>query len=480
MDFKQVFLSLTEYTTPWGTESDLENLLPKGVQKDRWGNYYIKVGNSKTIFTCHLDNYCKTKVKINHVIDGNIIKTDGKSILGGDNKAGVTCLLYLIDQSVPGYYFFFAGEEPILSGGCWGSTQVVQHKSDLIKQFDRAIAFDRKMTGSIITRQMAQSCCSDEFADALISQFSKFGVQMKKDPTGYYTDTGNMIELVSECTNISIGVWNEHHNEEYVDISYVETIAKAAAKIDWESLPTKRPTDAYVSEPVILTKKGKVDKKYNKFINRKEDAKLFQKVSKVLDDGDYLLKTKSDFMPGKEMIFNNWFEEKPLRVVIDGGQIIVNGVSINPKKLSRQINKVIGSKLNEELDRIDYKDRFDYASHIVPFPKKYKQIIEELDIPGNEIILQNEQVYIHNYDDNEHVIVSILNINIIGTWNGIRDDYKWVVETFLTSDEWFICNVRKEEWKGSWRNVDIDDPEIYRCDGIDGLIELLEEVVTWQ
>ena len=336
MDFKKTFLALTEYTTPWGMEDDLRPILPVSAQRDKWGNYHVKVGNSKTIFTSHLDNYCKEKVKVNHIIEGNIIKTDGTTILGGDNKAGVCVLMYLIEQGVPGHYFFFTGEEPILSGGCWGSSQLVQHKPDFLKQFDRAIAFDRKMTGSVITRQMAQTCCSDEFADALINQFS---IAMKKDPTGYYTDTGNFIELISECTNLSVGVWNEHHTNEYVDIDYVVKVAKAAADVDWESLPSKRPVEAYVTdfEPI---EKG-VDKKYNKFINRKMDAKIFQKIETILDDQDYLLKTKGDFKSGKEMVFNHWFEEKPVRVVVDAGNVIVNGTQINPKRLNRQILRVI-------------------------------------------------------------------------------------------------------------------------------------------
>lgn len=339
MDFKKTFLALTEYTTPWGLESELEPLLPSGVQKDKWGNYHLKIGNSKTVFTCHLDNYCKEKVKVNHVIEGNLIKTDETTILGGDNKAGVTCLMYLIEQGVPGYYFFFVGEEPILSGGCWGSSQVVQHQPDFLKQFDRAVAFDRKMTGSIITRQMAQTCCSEEFVEALSQQFAKSGLQMQADPTGYYTDTGNMIELISECTNISIGVWNEHHHNEYVDINYVEKVAKAAAKVDWESLPSQRPTQPYADD-FNRIEKG-VDTKYTKFINRKMDAKIFQKVEKVLDEADYLLKTKGDFKSGKEMIFNHWFEENPVHVVVDGGNVIVNGTEVNPKRLARQILRII-------------------------------------------------------------------------------------------------------------------------------------------
>src|ERR1035437_6320179 len=199
MDIKETFLKLTEYINPYGTEDDLVPLLPSGVTKDKSGNYFIKIGESRTLFTCHLDNYCKTKEKVNHVIKDNFIGTDRTTVLGGDNKAGVTAILYMISKNVPGFYYFFIGEEPILSGGCWGSSQLLKSDPKLLKSFDRAVAFDRKKRGSIITRQMAQECCSNEFADALIAEFSKQGIKMQKDPTGYYTDTGNFIELIPEC-----------------------------------------------------------------------------------------------------------------------------------------------------------------------------------------------------------------------------------------------------------------------------------------
>jgi di/tripeptidase len=72
--------------------------------------------------------------------------------------------------------------------------------------------------------------CSGEFTSELSKEFSKYGLDMKADKTGYYTDTGNFLELIPERTNISIGVWNEHHYTEYVDISYVEKWLKLLVK----------------------------------------------------------------------------------------------------------------------------------------------------------------------------------------------------------------------------------------------------------
>ena len=122
MDFKDTFLKLTEHTTPYKTETDLEAFLLEKIpdlQRDVIGNYHKIIGESETLFTCHLDNYCKSKEKVNHVIgvydysgeepkfteqeNGNIIATDKTPVLGGDNKAGVTILLYLIEQQVPGH-----------------------------------------------------------------------------------------------------------------------------------------------------------------------------------------------------------------------------------------------------------------------------------------------------------------------------------------------------------------------------------------
>jgi hypothetical protein len=122
-DFMTTFLNLTEYTVPFGYESRLEKYLPAGVQKDDFGNYFLRIGDSQTLFTSHLDTSSYLREKVNHVIAGSIIGTDGSTILGGDNKAGVTILLYLISQGVPGTYYFFAGEE----SGCLGSKDALKN-----------------------------------------------------------------------------------------------------------------------------------------------------------------------------------------------------------------------------------------------------------------------------------------------------------------------------------------------------------------
>lgn len=315
MNFKEIFLKLIEYTTPYGEEHELEPILTHlvpNIKKDLIGNYHYIIGKSETLFTCHLDNYCKEKNKVNYIIEDNFITSDGNTILGADNKAGVCVLLYLISRNVPGHYCFFIGEEPILSGGCYGSSLfAARYKS--INKYKRAIAFDRKGEGSIITRQMAQYCCSDEFADELVLRFFNENTYMFKDNTGYYTDTSSFLEKIPECTNISIGVYDEHTNQEFVDLEYLEKIAVAAANINWETLPSCREPKPWVEDELILEENGD-----------DSDYMLFKLLSSKLSNFNFLCMNNYPFNKNKVMVFNNWFEDFRLNITVRNSVIMVN------------------------------------------------------------------------------------------------------------------------------------------------------------
>ena len=220
MDIKEIFLTLTKETNPYGTEDQLIKYLPRDLKKDSYGNYYTEIGLSKTVFSCHLDNACKNQTNVSHKFDGDFIKTDGKSILGADDKSGLSILLNLIDNKIPGLYYFFIGEEV----GCVGSSQA----SLEIKKFDkynRMICFDRKDTGSIITHQSFERTCSDIFADSLINEYKKHGIFYKKDDGGVYTDSAEFKYIIPECTNLSVGYYSEHTNCEKQNISFLSNLA---------------------------------------------------------------------------------------------------------------------------------------------------------------------------------------------------------------------------------------------------------------
>jgi hypothetical protein len=234
MDIKRKFLKLTKRTYPYGTEQQLVSHLPSGYFKDDHGNYYYEIGKANTAFTCHLDTACKDQVIVNHKIEKNIISTDGKSILGADDKAGMTVLLYMIEKKIPGLYCFFIGEEV----GCIGSGKASD--DDYFKNYDRMVSFDRRGTKSVITHQSSKRCCSDEFATELSTRLNRFGMLMEPDNTGVYTDSAEFTQVVPECTNISVGYYKEHTNFEHQDIEHLIKLCIAVTRIDWETLPVKR------------------------------------------------------------------------------------------------------------------------------------------------------------------------------------------------------------------------------------------------
>ncbi len=241
MRIRRKFLQLTKWTYPYGTEFCLEGYLPKGYKQDENENYYIVVGdNPTTMFACHLDTSCSRQEKVTHVQDQKFIRTDGKTILGADDKAGMTVILYMIENKVPGIYYFFVGEEV----GCIGSGELSDQWKELemFNNIKKIVSFDRKGTSSIITHQLYGRCCSDEFAEELAKRMNETGegLTMKTDDTGIMTDSAKFVELVPECTNISVGYYKEHTVDEHQDIEFLQKLCRAVVKVDWETLPVKR------------------------------------------------------------------------------------------------------------------------------------------------------------------------------------------------------------------------------------------------
>ena len=248
----ETFLRLTSKTVPYGSEDilveSMRELFPKDMQKDEWGNYFYKIGESRSIFAAHLDTVSKEYGNVTHVFDGNLIKTDGTTTLGADDKAGITVLLWMIQNNIPGLYYFFIGEEV----GCIGSGKAAKSmsfcqtgtipKTGFYKgNYDRIISFDRRDVGSIITYQSSSRCCSDDFADALCRDLNLTGnLSYKKDTGGVYTDSAEFTHLVPECTNVSVGYYKEHTTTESQDILHLTNLAEACLLVDWENLPTKR------------------------------------------------------------------------------------------------------------------------------------------------------------------------------------------------------------------------------------------------
>lgn len=237
MRIRRKFLQLTSQTIPYGSEIKMRKFLPRGVKKDIHGNYYITVGeNFTTMFTCHLDTASSYNRRVNHRHTDTMISTDGTTILGADDKAGMIVILYMIEKKIPGLYYFFIGEEV----GCIGSSRLSENFG--WPNIMKVVSFDRRGTKSIITEQLFGKCCSDEFAQDLSDKLNMTGnsLEMEPDDTGILTDSAQFVDLVPECTNISVGYYNEHTTNESQDIEYLARLCRAVTQIDWESLPIVR------------------------------------------------------------------------------------------------------------------------------------------------------------------------------------------------------------------------------------------------
>ena len=179
----------------------------------------------------------------------------------------------MIAHDVPGLYYFFLGEE---RGGI-GSGKVANSfdKIDYLKGINKVVSFDRRNYYSVITSQASQQCCSNDFAESLCEELNKSGLKLGLDPTGVFTDSANFIEYVPECTNISVGYFNEHTLREVQNIDYLVILARACVAANWNNLKvTKRIDDEVSGKWAPLIKDVKDMSYYNEVSIRGNRGKL--------------------------------------------------------------------------------------------------------------------------------------------------------------------------------------------------------------
>lgn len=213
---------------------------------DAAGNVHVDMrssDNHRTLFVAHVDTVHKDegansfrKTQYKWYADG--------SQLGADDGAGCAMLMHLMHSGVPGYYIFTQGEE---RGGI-GAKHIATTYKDLLSQFQRAVAFDRRGVDSVITHQGWGRCCSDTFGQALADALNvDERLMYMPDNTGVYTDTAEFTDIIPECTNISVGYDFEHSDKEELDVFHFDRLAKRCAVLDWDGLPSER--DPTVPDP---------------------------------------------------------------------------------------------------------------------------------------------------------------------------------------------------------------------------------------
>jgi hypothetical protein len=207
---------------------------------DGAGNLHVdnrSVSTHRTLFVAHVDTVHSKEGK-NKIAKSQTHWRAKGDVLGADDGAGVALLFHMIHNNVAGYYVFTQGEE---RGGI-GARFLAEKMQDLLGEFDRAVAFDRRGIDSVITHQGWGRCCSDAFGDALCDALMAGSDQlmMLNDDTGVYTDTAEFTDIIPECTNISVGYNNEHTQTESLDLAYYQHLSSAVLHVDWDALPVSR------------------------------------------------------------------------------------------------------------------------------------------------------------------------------------------------------------------------------------------------
>lgn len=212
-------------------------LLPYGVDSDGFGNLWLRIGDAPLLWSSHVDTCHRRdglqKVQLDET--GLVRLADGSpsNCLGADCTAGVWLMTEMIEAGVPGLYVFHRGEE---RGGL-GSSYVAANEASRLDGMLSAVAFDRRGTRSVITHQRGERCCSDVFATSLATLFN---LDHAIDPTGLFTDTANYVDLVGECSNLSIGYSHEHTVDETLDIGYLLRLRDRVVAADFSALTFER------------------------------------------------------------------------------------------------------------------------------------------------------------------------------------------------------------------------------------------------
>ena len=221
-------------------------LTPLNVAKDQFGNHFVIIGDERPsiLWSSHTDSVHTKEGMQKVAFDGKFIflpKGSKSNCLGADDAAGVWIMMEMIKANVPGLYVFHFAEEI----GCIGSRGIANDNPKFLDGIKAAIAFDRRGIDSVITHQGSR-CCSDAFGNSLAAQLPE---RFKLDPTGMLTDTKQYMQIVPECSNVSVGYYNEHRSEEKLDVGHLIELRDHMIKIDASKFVIERDPTAVVSLP---------------------------------------------------------------------------------------------------------------------------------------------------------------------------------------------------------------------------------------
>jgi hypothetical protein len=264
-------------------------LMPLGAKPDSFGNYVLRIGDSPVLFSSHTDSVHRTagrqrllykngKLTVKHPkatskeekktveyydksgqkhIWEYMVSSRGQC-LGADDAVGCWIMREMAQARVPGLYVWHRQEE---SGGI-GSSYIADTTPELVRGIEAAIAFDRRGNHDVITHQAAGRCASDIFAESLAALLPG---TYRPSSGGIFTDTANYTDLIGECTNISVGYYDEHTSSESLDLAHALRVRDAMLAFDYSKLELRR----------FPGEKDRTPRYYGRYGGFEEDSKTY-------------------------------------------------------------------------------------------------------------------------------------------------------------------------------------------------------------
>lgn len=213
-----------------------------GMVSDLFGNRYIRIGTAPILWSSHVDTVAQRCGPQEVAFDEEtglamLAKPKNKMSLGADDGVGVWMMLHMIEAGMEGLYVFHRGEEV----GGLGSNYILRSTPQLLEGIQMAIAFDRAGYSDVITHQMGKTA-SDAFAWSFASQLNAANpaFHYRPDDSGVFTDTQVYADVIPECSNISVGYFNQHSKAEVTDVFHAEALLDAVLQMDLSQLVAER------------------------------------------------------------------------------------------------------------------------------------------------------------------------------------------------------------------------------------------------
>ena len=238
---------MLEYRRPARSQTEAEfiaryiDTIP-GVYSDAYGNRLLVNPGAKVMISCHTDSVHRMDgIQRVSVADGvvKLSRTEMLSnCLGADDAAGVYAAIRMIEAGVTSVSYVFHRDEE--SGGR-GSAWLAKNYPAWVAGFDICLALDRRGTQDVIVSQHYGKCASSEFAAGLGAALG----MGHKAADGIFTDSASYVDLIAECSNLSIGYYDEHSTRERLDTGYLEQVIEALIATEWGKVAvTRQPGDS--------------------------------------------------------------------------------------------------------------------------------------------------------------------------------------------------------------------------------------------